>query len=159
MLGSAFAGVNPATDEVVARANMHQSVVRAVMELDEPYRTAVLLRYFDDLSCREIAERLEVPIETVRTRVKRGVLMLRTRLDEQHGERSAWLGPLSAMAELSTTSVGVGAATLAWMVLIMNAKFLVSMLVVVAVGLVALWSADLGAADPDDRHDEQRHEK
>lgn len=141
----------PAADEVVARANLHESVVHAVLELDEPYRTAVLLRYFDDLSCREIAARLGLPIETVRTRVKRGVVLLRARLDRRHGARAAWLGPLSAIAELGArpaAAAGAGATTLAGMVVLMNVKLIVSLVLLAAVGLVVAWSLDPGEPDP-----------
>ena len=55
----------------------------------------MLLRYFDDLAPREVASRLGVPVETVRTRLRRGLERLRTALDERHGgDRSAWAGGL-----------------------------------------------------------------
>jgi RNA polymerase sigma factor (sigma-70 family) len=81
--------------DVVAAAESHRRVVEAVMELDEPYRATVLLRFFEDLSPREVAARMGVPVETVRARVRRAVDKLRTRLDEKHGgRRAAWLAPL-----------------------------------------------------------------
>jgi RNA polymerase sigma-70 factor (ECF subfamily) len=84
-----------ATDEVVERATVGREVVAAVLDLPEPSRTAVLLRYLDDLPPREIASRLGVPVSTVHTRITRGLHLLRTRLDATHGgDRSAWVLPL-----------------------------------------------------------------
>ena len=82
----------PATVDVVAGFATHRTVVDAVMALDEPYRTAVLLRFWEDLPLREVARRTGVPTETARTRVKRGIDRLRARLDA--GGRRAWLLPL-----------------------------------------------------------------
>ena len=60
-----------------------------VMILDEPVRTVVLLRYWEGLPPRRIAARLEIPVETVRTRLKRGLHKLRVRLDGECGGRRA----------------------------------------------------------------------
>ncbi len=45
----------------------------------------MLLRYFEDVSAREIARREHLPVETVRTRIKRGLVLLRTRLASEFG--------------------------------------------------------------------------
>src|SRR5262245_44762235 len=37
------------TDELVQRAEVQQSLIAAVLALDEPYRTTILLRFFDEL--------------------------------------------------------------------------------------------------------------
>src|SRR5262249_40197952 len=59
--------------------------------LDEPYRTALLLRFFDDLPPREVARRTGVPVETARARIRRGIEQLRGRLDAAHGgDGRAW---------------------------------------------------------------------
>jgi RNA polymerase sigma-70 factor (ECF subfamily) len=85
----------PAAGDVVAVAEAHRRVVEAVMALDEPYRTTILLRLFEDLPPREVAARMDVPVETVRSRVRRACEQLRARLDEEHGgDRAAWLVPL-----------------------------------------------------------------
>jgi RNA polymerase sigma-70 factor (ECF subfamily) len=72
----------PAADpaESVARAELHRRVVDAVLALDEPYRGTLLMRFFDDLSAEAIAAARGLPVETVRTRVKRGLALLRARL-------------------------------------------------------------------------------
>src|SRR5262249_57040563 len=38
----------PATDEVVARAALQHEISAAVLALEEPFRTALLLRFFED---------------------------------------------------------------------------------------------------------------
>ena len=138
----------PATDEVVARAALQQDVVQEVMALDEPYRTAVLLRYFDDLSCREISARVGAPLETVRSRVKRGVLQLRERLDRRHGSRSAWLLPVASTFGTNVPSTSLGAvAAAAVMVILVNVKLLVVAAVAVVFGLL-FWLPDAPLAAP-----------
>ncbi len=81
----------PSTAEVVARTELHRKVVAAVLDLPDPYRETLLLRYFDELAPREIAERQGVPGGTVRSRITRGVELLRERFDrEADGDRRAW---------------------------------------------------------------------
>lgn len=66
-----------ATDEVVARTQLEQLVRQAVLELPDPYRRTIIMRFFEDLPVREIARREAIPSETVRTRIKRGYARLR----------------------------------------------------------------------------------
>ncbi|MBL8843109.1 MAG: sigma-70 family RNA polymerase sigma factor [Planctomycetes bacterium] len=75
----------PAADEVVARAELQHAVSAALLALAEPYRTTLLLRFVDALPPRTIAARTGVPVETVRTRTKRGLELLRERLTATRG--------------------------------------------------------------------------
>jgi RNA polymerase sigma-70 factor (ECF subfamily) len=85
----------PATDELVVRAEAHRLVVSAVLELEEPYKTAILMRYLDELPPRRIAAELDCPVRTVNTRIARGLARLRERLDaDRGGGCRAWLLPL-----------------------------------------------------------------
>ena len=89
----AFAARNealPSAHDVVERANLSRELVEHVLALDEPYRTAILLRYFDEKEPSEIGRALGVPAATVRTHVARGLARLRERLDRRHGGREAW---------------------------------------------------------------------
>jgi RNA polymerase sigma-70 factor (ECF subfamily) len=81
--------------DVVAEAETQKRVVAAVCALAEPYRTTVLLRFFEDLPPREVARRLGVPVETVRTRQKRAAEMLRRELGGTDG--SEWLAALTPL--------------------------------------------------------------
>ncbi|MHC4972967.1 MAG: sigma-70 family RNA polymerase sigma factor [Planctomycetota bacterium] len=89
----------PSVAEIAAKEDIRKRVLDALLDLDEPYRTALLLRYYEDLPPREIAKRLEIPVETARTRVKRGLQQLRGRLDTDHGgDRRAWAVALVPLA-------------------------------------------------------------
>lgn len=81
----------PPVDELIAQAELQKRLVELVLELDEPYRETLLLRFFKELSPQAIAKRTGVPASTVRNRLKRGLEKLRERLDrDHHGDRNAW---------------------------------------------------------------------
>jgi RNA polymerase sigma-70 factor (ECF subfamily) len=106
----------PSPADVIAEAEVHAKVVRAVLELDEPYCSTVLYRFFHGLEATEIAARTGVPVETVRTRLKRAIERLRERMDVELGDdRDAWcllvLGHRRIPAAVPTgTGVALGAA-------------------------------------------------
>ncbi|MBI1849136.1 MAG: sigma-70 family RNA polymerase sigma factor [Planctomycetes bacterium] len=81
----------PSTGEIVERAAMQHVVAEEVLKLAEPYRSTVLLHFFDGLSSEEIGRRSGVPSATVRGRLMRALDELRRRLDRRHnGDRRAW---------------------------------------------------------------------
>jgi RNA polymerase sigma-70 factor (ECF subfamily) len=51
-------------------------VLQFLEHLQEPYRAALSLFYLEDYSYKEIAEILEVPLGTVRSRISRGIAHL-----------------------------------------------------------------------------------
>ncbi|MCS6977493.1 MAG: sigma-70 family RNA polymerase sigma factor [Gemmatales bacterium] len=57
-----------------------EALRKALDELPEAFRSAVILFYFEDLSYREIAEILEIPIGTVMSRLARAKNQLKARL-------------------------------------------------------------------------------
>jgi RNA polymerase sigma-70 factor (ECF subfamily) len=114
-------------DEIVAQAALQHEMSAAVLALEEPYRTAVLLRYASDLAPRAIAARTGAPVETVRTRIKRGVEMVRANLLRARGNSAnaaapalAWLGLVEGgtrrtlrralLAKPAATAAGSGTA-------------------------------------------------
>lgn len=104
----------PSTADVVERGEMQRKLVDQVLELDEPYRTTVLLRYLDGLSGPEIAERMEVSPAAVRKRLSRGLEQLRGRLDTEHDQnRGAWIAALLPLARLAPSGAELGGGTLA----------------------------------------------
>ncbi|MEM7311024.1 MAG: sigma-70 family RNA polymerase sigma factor [Planctomycetota bacterium] len=82
----------PATAEVAERAAVHRELVGAVLALNEPYRSTLLLRYFEGLPPRVIAERLREKVATVQARLLRGRQRLREELDRRYGDRASWRG-------------------------------------------------------------------
>lgn len=89
----------PQASELAARVELQQLVVRLVLELDEPLRRTVLLRYFEGLEPAQIAASTGAPDGTVRWRLKRGLDEVRERLDERHGgNRDAWMSALLPFA-------------------------------------------------------------
>ena len=81
----------PSPADIVERESARRAVVDAVVELGEPYRSTILLRFYEDLPPRKVAKVLGVPVETVRTRTRRGLEQLRQRLDGEYGnDRESW---------------------------------------------------------------------
>jgi RNA polymerase sigma factor (sigma-70 family) len=130
--------------DVVVRAETLERLARAVLALDEPYRSTVLLRYFDDLPARVIAERQGIPVETVRTRLKRATARLREQLDQDHGgDRRAWCLALLAVIGRPGGRTGGGriAATMAAGGLLMGVKTklgVITLLLLIAGGTLLL---------------------
>ncbi|MCI0589030.1 MAG: sigma-70 family RNA polymerase sigma factor [Planctomycetes bacterium] len=90
---------HPSAEEIVARETTRRRMLEAVLALEEPYRSAVLLRFYEELPPRAIAKKLGVPVETVRTRIKRAIESLRARLDlDWNGDRRAWCVALGRLA-------------------------------------------------------------
>lgn len=52
----------------------------ALNELDEAFRTPIILYYFEDFSYRDIADQMDLPIGTVMSRLARGKAYLRSAL-------------------------------------------------------------------------------
>jgi RNA polymerase sigma-70 factor (ECF subfamily) len=71
------------TLDELALASVKSALLEALQRVREPYRTALRLHFYEELPPREMARVLGVPAETARTRVKRGLAMLRSDLDRR----------------------------------------------------------------------------
>lgn len=76
-----------ATGEVESR-DLAQLVSRAVGALPAEQREVIVLKEYEGLTFTEIAETLQVPVSTVKTRLYRGLVVLRGEL-ERRGIRGA----------------------------------------------------------------------
>jgi len=74
-------------DDVSRRAEqreLHERLEAALQQLDDEFRAAVVLKDIEDLDYASIAEILDVPVGTVKSRIHRARLLLRQMLS---GER------------------------------------------------------------------------
>jgi RNA polymerase sigma-70 factor (ECF subfamily) len=114
----------PGTDEVVARAELFARLVRAVLELEEPYRTTILWRYFEELPSEEIARRAKIDVATVRSRTKRAREQLREKLVTKDGEPpERWLAALAGTVGIGGTVVGIKSGVAAALVVVAVVAF------------------------------------
>lgn len=82
--GSQAEPVDPLADRTLTSIDDRLAIDEAFNELPDDYRAAVVLRDVVDLDYAEIADVLDVPVGTVKSRIARGRSMLanRLRLDE-----------------------------------------------------------------------------
>lgn len=71
----------PGPDEVLAAVRLSEDVATALLQLPYDFREAVVLCDVVGLSYEEIAEAVEIPVGTVRSRIHRGRRMLRGLLE------------------------------------------------------------------------------
>jgi RNA polymerase sigma factor (sigma-70 family) len=122
-------------DELVQRVELQQLVAGEVLQLAEPYRSTVLLHYFEELSCAEIARRQALPEGTVRRRLKTALDELRARIDRRE-RRSGGLAVLAPLAGVALPSQS--AAPLALGVIVMK-KVAIALVVLLVILAAVLW--------------------
>ena len=76
-------------EELVARREMSAAVAKAMAELPEEQRTAIMLKEYHGLTFQEIAEQLDCPLSTVKTRLYQGLSVLRRRLERRQAEEAS----------------------------------------------------------------------
>jgi RNA polymerase sigma factor (sigma-70 family) len=115
------------------RARLQRELANAVLDLGEPYASTLILRYFEGLPRRAIARRQGVAVSTVKTRLARGIDLLRERLDRDHGGREAWLTALLPVLSPPSASPPAG--------LLINAQGGLLVAAVIAAGLLLCFVA------------------
>jgi len=140
----------PSAEELVAHAQMQQRVARLVLELPEPLRATVLLRFFQGLSAADIARAQGIPAATVRSRLKDALDRIRAALDTEHrGDRRAWAVLLAPLV----SGVPNPAAPIAGGLIVKTTVKIVIALVIAAALLVGtrlggLWGGSAGSRAP-----------
>ena len=103
---------SPSADEVSLELAQQRLLVELVQGLDEPYRTAIVLRFLRGRSPKAIAAELGIPVKTVYTRVERGLARLRAKLDRHSGgDRSTWIRALAPLIEAPLGRFGLVLST------------------------------------------------
>jgi RNA polymerase sigma-70 factor (ECF subfamily) len=69
-------------EELLLHGSVDPRVTEAIAALPDEYRTVILLNFAQDMSYREIAEILEIPMGTVMSRLHRGRKSLQRQLQE-----------------------------------------------------------------------------
>ena len=78
----------PAPDEGIGRAQVQRELARAMGALSADHRSVVDLTYFHDMGYREIAEIMDCPVDTVKTRMFHARRHLKRQLS---GELADWM--------------------------------------------------------------------
>ena len=97
----------PAPDELLEKVEAHRVIAEAVIGLPEALRTALILRYYEDLPVREVARALAITEKAAESRIHRGVQRLREIYLHRNGTHWA-----SALLPLLETSAGAIPAVL-----------------------------------------------
>jgi RNA polymerase sigma factor (sigma-70 family) len=74
-----------APDELLGKSEAHTQVISALMDLKDPGRHLLMLRFFEDLSPTEIAKRHNMKPSTVRVQLMRALDELRLLMKTRHG--------------------------------------------------------------------------
>ena len=78
-------------EQLVGRKQLSRAVSKAMSSLPEDQRTAIILKEYHGLTFQEIADMLDCPLSTVKTRLYQGLSVVRKQL-EQAGVRPDALG-------------------------------------------------------------------
>jgi RNA polymerase sigma-70 factor (ECF subfamily) len=76
-------------EDLVARREMSRAVARAMAELPEEQRSAIILKEYHGLTFQEIADMLDCPLSTVKTRLYQGLSVLRRGLERQQANEAS----------------------------------------------------------------------
>jgi len=97
----------PSSEALLEAMQLQRLLGELVVALEEPYRSAILLRYYEGQEPVQIAESLGIPAGTVRWRVSEGISRLRGALGKRLGDERSWR--LALLPLVSEPSTGKGA--------------------------------------------------
>jgi RNA polymerase sigma factor (sigma-70 family) len=76
-------------EDILVSKQEYDRLLRAMDKLDTRYRSVLVLRYFNDFSYQEIAEALEIPLGTVKSRLNQSLKYLKEGMTPETGEAPA----------------------------------------------------------------------
>ncbi len=88
-LADTQASPTESVEDLVGRREMSKAVAKAMAELPEEQRVAIMLKEYHGLTFQEIADQLECPLSTVKTRLYQGLSVLRRRLERRQSEEAS----------------------------------------------------------------------
>jgi RNA polymerase sigma-70 factor (ECF subfamily) len=77
---SQIASDAPLPEKELESQELQETIQQEILKLPEKYRSAIVLKYIEELSLNEISEILDLPLGTVKTRIHRGREALRKQL-------------------------------------------------------------------------------
>lgn len=134
----------PADDNVAALHKDQTSALlaAAVEALDEPYRSAVLLRFLGERSVAEVAAEQGVPVGTAGWRISEGLKRLRTKLDrDAGGDAKPWLLAVCPAAPLPQPPAASAALPQGGMTMSKIAALLLAVIGAATLVIYQSWSA------------------
>jgi len=76
----------PQLEDTLISKLEYERLLRAMDSLDTKHRSVLVLRYFNDLSYQEIAEALEIPLGTVKSRLNQSLRYLKEQMSPGQAE-------------------------------------------------------------------------
>jgi RNA polymerase sigma-70 factor (ECF subfamily) len=81
-----------AIEERILRNQYFREIDKSLSKLPISYREAVILRYHEELSVKDVADAIGIRLSAAKMRIKRGLAMLRNELGENFYEREKQIG-------------------------------------------------------------------
>lgn len=140
----------PSAGERAAQLEVAEQLLSRVRELSDAQAEVVWLRFWEDLPPRDIAKRLGIGVDTVKTRLKRGLNTLRNELDaDTPGGREAWLGSMARLwIDTSGKAVPLSAAAAGLVPALLMIKKAIFPVAAAAI-LVGIWIVQASEPNPD----------
>ncbi|MGB9680318.1 MAG: RNA polymerase sigma factor [Minisyncoccia bacterium] len=82
--GQDFHSEKDDTEEIYQEKELKKFLINSLYTLDPHYRTIIILKYYQELSIKEIAKIMKLPEGTVKSRLHRGIKKLEEKLKKLH---------------------------------------------------------------------------
>ncbi len=106
--------VTETPESLAMRAELHRELTTRVLELNEPYRSVVLRRYYEGMRPVDIARASGASEATVRSQLRRALVLLRGELSARHRNALSFAaGSGAALASTSASAAGASATSAA----------------------------------------------